>query len=52
MAESPSHRFGQIIGDTLEQAIRPILEVVAKDSCHYLDGKGERRVRGTRRKVA
>lgn len=52
MAESPSHRFGQIIGDTLERAIRPILETVGKDLGLYLDGKGERKVRGTKRKVA
>lgn len=52
MAESPSHRFGQIIGDTLESAIRPILEAVATDLGLYLDGKGERKARGTKRKVA
>jgi hypothetical protein len=51
MAESPSHRFGQIIGDTLEGAIRPILEAVAKDLGLYLDGKGGRRARGAKRKV-
>ena len=52
MAQSPAHRFGQIIGDTLEGAIRPVLETVAKDLGMYLDGKGERKVRGTKRKVA
>ncbi len=52
MAESPSHRFGQIIGDTLEQAIRPILDRVAKDLHLYLDSKGARKARGTKRKVA
>lgn len=52
MAQSPSHRFGQIIGDTLERAIRPILEAVANEVGLYLDTKGERQARGTRRKVA
>lgn len=52
MAESPSHRFGQIVGDTLESAIRPTLEAVAKELGLYLDGKGERMARGTKRKVA
>jgi hypothetical protein len=52
MAESPSHRFGQIIGEVLESAIRPILQTVATDLGVYLDGKGERKARGTKRKVA
>src|SRR5438874_12406225 len=52
MAESPAHRFGQIIGDTLERAIRPLFEAIARDLGLYLDGKGERKARGTRRKVA
>ena len=52
MAQSPSHRFGQIIGDALESAIRPILQTVATELGFYLDGKGERKARGTKRKVA
>jgi len=52
MAQSPSHRFGQIIGETLERAIRPVLETVANELNFYLDGKGERHARGTRHKVA
>src|SRR5205823_1836131 len=51
MAESPGHRFGQIIGNVLETAIRPILESLARGLGYYLDGKGERKARGTRRKV-
>jgi hypothetical protein len=51
MAQSPSHRFGQIIGDTLEAAIGPVLQRVATDSGMYLDAKGERKVRGSKRKV-
>jgi hypothetical protein len=52
VAESPSHRFGQIIGETLERAIRPVLEAVAGRLGFYLDGKGERKARGVKRKVA
>ncbi|NOT01249.1 MAG: DNA methylase [Phycisphaerales bacterium] len=51
MAESPSHRFGQIIGEVLERAIRPVLTSVASDLGLYIDAKGERRARGARRKV-
>jgi hypothetical protein len=52
MAQSPSHRFGQIIGDILESAVYPVLHAVAIDLGLYLDAKGERKARGTRRKVA
>ncbi|MBY0526221.1 MAG: hypothetical protein K2R98_22705 [Gemmataceae bacterium] len=52
MAQSPSHRFGQIIGETLERAVRPILQTISEQLGLYLDGKGERKVRGTKRKVA
>lgn len=52
MAQSPSHRFGQIIGDLLERAIRPILEAVAENLRLYLDGKGKRKARAAKHKVA
>lgn len=52
MAESPSHRFGQIIGEVLESAIRPILEAVAKEHELYLDAKRPREARGGKSKVA
>jgi len=52
VAQSPSHRFGQIIGETLENSIGPVLENVAKELGLYLDRKGERNARGTKRKVA
>jgi len=42
MAESLSHKFGQIIGDLLELAIQPNLEKFAKEQGLYLDKKGER----------
>lgn len=42
MAESPAHRFGQIIGDTLEAAVEPLLTNFAKKHGLYLDRKGKR----------
>lgn len=42
MAESNSHRFGQIIGDLLELAIEPRLRRFAKENNLFLDKKGER----------
>lgn len=45
MAESLSHKFGQIIGDVLELAILPNLEVFAKKNNLYLDKKGKRTTR-------
>lgn len=45
MAESLSHKFGQIIGDLLELAIFPHLEVFAKQHQLFLDKKGVRPAR-------
>jgi len=42
MAESLSHKFGQIIGDLLELAVRPNLEKFSKKHSLSLDQKGER----------
>src|SRR6266478_9530636 len=42
MAESPAHRFGQIVGEVLESAIEPLLAQFAKKHALYLDKKGER----------
>jgi len=42
MAISPSHKFGQIIGDTLEAAILPLLVKFAERHGLYLDRKGRR----------
>lgn len=39
MAQSPSHRFGQIIGEVLESAIHPPLESLVKKHGLYLDTK-------------
>ena len=45
MAVSPSHKFGQIIGDVLEAAILPMLSAFASKHGLYLDKKGPRRTR-------
>jgi len=45
MGESPSHRFGQIIGDLLETAVEPILQEFAQEYRLYLDKKGLRAAR-------
>lgn len=45
MAVSPSHKFGQIIGDVLEAAIEPFLRQFAQEHSLYLDRKGPRAAR-------
>ena len=45
MAQSPSHKFGQIIGDILEEAARPLLQQFADQHGLYLDKKGRRPAR-------
>jgi hypothetical protein len=45
MAESPAHRFGQIVGDLLEVAVEPILRQFALEYGLYLDKKGPRPAR-------
>src|SRR5581483_782832 len=45
MAQSPAHRFGQIIGDVLEVAIEPLLVEFAKQHKLFLDKKGPRPAR-------
>lgn len=45
MAQSPSHAFGQIVGDILEQAIEPLLTDFAHEHSLYLDKKGKRPTR-------
>ena len=49
MAESPAHRFGQIIGEVLEAAIAPVLTAFAKEHGLYLDKQGERPCRPGKR---
>ena len=45
MATSPSHRFGQIMGDMLEAAIIPTLSAFCGQHKLYLDYKGKRPTR-------
>lgn len=45
MAESLSHKFGQIIGDLLELAIEPHLEKFSRKHKLFLDKKGQRKAR-------
>jgi hypothetical protein len=45
MAQSPAHRFGQIVGEVLEAAIVPLLEKFADEHSLYLDRKGARACR-------
>lgn len=52
MALSPAHRFGQIIGELLEEAVRPMLQRVADEHDLFLDHKHPRAARNGRRKVA
>ncbi len=51
MATSPTHRFGQIIGDVLEAALNEPLSEVAKRHGLYLDCKRPRAARGGKSKV-
>ncbi len=46
MAQSPSHRFGQIIGDLLEAALFEPLQEIATECGLYLDYKHLRSARG------
>jgi hypothetical protein len=45
LAESPAHRWGQIIGEVLEAALIPLLTDFAKQHGLYLDQKGNRECR-------
>jgi len=45
VAQSPSHKFGQIIGDVLEAAVEPLLQQFAQEHNLYLDRQGPRPAR-------
>lgn len=49
MAQSPAHRFGQMIGDLLESAIAPLLANFATEHGLYLDQKEARPCRTGRK---
>ncbi len=52
MAKSPSHKFGQIIGEVLETSVEPMLRALAAKHNLYLDIKGKRPARKGRKKIA
>ncbi|OFV93854.1 MAG: hypothetical protein A3F68_08125 [Acidobacteria bacterium RIFCSPLOWO2_12_FULL_54_10] len=45
MAQSPSHQFGQMIGDMLEATLSPILKSFAQKYGLYFDKQGQRSAR-------
>jgi hypothetical protein len=49
VAESPAHRFGQIIGEVVEAAVAPLLSSFAEKHALYLDRQGERPCRPGKR---
>jgi len=51
MARSPAHRFGQIIGDLVEEAVGPPLQRLANAHGLYLDRQGPRPARGSSKLV-
>ena len=51
MAKSPTHQFGQIIGNLIELAVRETLLDVAKKYELYLDWKHSRKARNNKKKV-
>jgi len=51
MAASPSHKFGQIIGDMLEIMLREPLRKIAQEFGLYLDYKHSRAARGFKNKL-
>ena len=52
MAESPAHRFGQLIGELLESVVRPQLEDFCQDQGLYLDHQKRERPARSGRKVS
>src|SRR4030066_1919724 len=51
MAESPAHRFGQLIGELLEAVVLPQLEAFCKNQGLYLDHQKKTRPARTGKKV-
>jgi len=49
VAESPAHRFGQIIGEVLEASVTPLLMAFSEKHGLYLDKQGERPCRPGKR---
>ncbi|GHS97259.1 hypothetical protein AGMMS50276_16990 [Synergistales bacterium] len=51
MANSPAHRFGQIIGDILEEAMIDFLQPIARQYSLYLDYRHSRAARNNQKEV-
>lgn len=51
MAESPSHKFGQIIGNILEEIMQPLLAKFCRTHKLYLDFQGKERAARTGKKI-
>lgn len=49
MAESPAHKFGQLIGNLVEEGMESTLKDIAEKHNLYLDKKQERSARGNRK---
>ncbi|OPY72637.1 MAG: hypothetical protein A4E64_02896 [Syntrophorhabdus sp. PtaU1.Bin058] len=52
MAESPAHRFGQVIGELLETVVLPQLETFCKNQGLYLDHQKKNRPARTGKRVS
>ena len=52
MAESPAHRFGQLIGELLESVVRPQLEDFCRNQGLYLDHQKRDRPARSGKKVS
>lgn len=52
MAESPAHRFGQLIGELLESVVRPQLEDFCRNQGLYLDHQKRKRPARSGKKVS
>lgn len=52
MAESPAHRFGQVVGELLESVVRPQLEAFCLTQRLYLDHQKRNRPARTGKKVS
>jgi hypothetical protein len=52
MAESPAHRFGQVIGELLESVVRPQVEIFCKQQSLYLDHQHKNRPARSGKKVS
>ena len=51
MAESPSHKFGQILGNLLEEIMQPLFAKFCKKHTLYLDFQGKERTARKGKKV-